>query len=109
MSLPKDVRLHVLAGDAYQHIATYVDDAGDPIDLSGETITMKIYSKSTLLITLTEGSGLTISALAGQITIDLTGAQTDTLDGLPDRRYVLRLDDIETTIMWGVIDVSLPV
>lgn len=107
MSLPDKYIIRGVTADSYELIVDYVDKTtGLPIDISGETITAKFYSDDVLLLTLTSGSGLTISPSLGRIVITLTGTQTDLLDGKPNRRYVLRLDTSEKTILIGTVEIS---
>jgi len=105
MALPKDVGLQMVAGDAYSHIFDYVDEDGNPIDLTGETITHKFYAGRDLILTLEAGSGLTITAATGRIQMDLIDTETEQLDGLRDRKHVLRLDTSDTTLAVGVVEV----
>lgn len=105
MGLPRDYTIQFVAGDTYQLVVDYVDDDGNVIDLTGETITMKFYSKTLELLSLTGGSGLTITPLVGRIQIDLTSANTTLFSGMPARKYYLRLDTSETTIMTGPVEV----
>ena len=105
MALPRNVTFRLVAGDAFQYIIDYLDDDNVPIDLTGETITYVIYSGRDAVLTLTEGDGLTITAASGRIQINMTSAETGSLDGLLDRKHVLRLDTSETTIMVGRVEV----
>lgn len=106
MALPKDYVIQLVAGDKYQLIVDYQEN-GVAVDLTGETVTMKVYSKDTLLFTLASGTGLTITPATGRIQVDMTSVQTDMLDGKPDRKYVLRLDTSEKTIMRGRVEAVL--
>ncbi len=105
MSLPKDYVVQLVAGDKWDLIVDYLQN-GDPVNITGETVTFKIYADKSLLLTLTSGSGLTITPLAGRIAIALTSVQTTTLKGKKDLRHVLRLDTpSEKTLMVGKVEV----
>lgn len=103
---PQKYVIRAITADSYELIIDYVDEDNLPIDLAGETITLKIFSGDTQVLELTDGSGLTITPASGRIVVDLTGAQTDTLDGRSDRRYTLRLDTSEKTILYGTVEVQ---
>lgn len=105
VSLPKDYVVQLVGNDKYQLIVDYLQD-GVPVDITGETVSFKIYNEKTAFITLTSGSGLTINALVGRITINLTSAQTQSLVGKTQLRHVLRLDTpSEKTLMNGKVEV----
>lgn len=105
MTLPKDYVIQLVGNDKYQLIVDYQLD-GVPVDITGETVSFKIYNDKTVFISLTSGSGLTILPLVGRITIDLTSAQTQSLVGKVELRHVLRLDTpAEKTLMNGKVSV----
>jgi hypothetical protein len=106
MSLPETYTIRAVTLDSYTLTVDYVDKVtGDPIDITGETVTAKFYSDDTLLLTLTDGDGLTVTPATGRVVIALDGTQTDALDGKKNRRYTLRLDTSETTILIGKVEV----
>lgn len=105
MTLPKDYVVQLVGNDKYQLIVDYLQD-GVPVNITGETVTFKIYNDKTVFITLTSGSGLTINALLGRITIALTSVQTQSLVGKTQLRHTLRLDTpSEKTLMNGKVEV----
>lgn len=105
MTLPKDVPIQLVGNDKYQLTVDYLLD-GVPVNLTGETVTFKIYNDKSVYITLTDGSGLTISPTIGRIVIALTSAQTESLIGKVELRHVLRLDTpAEKTLMNGKVSV----
>lgn len=104
MPLPKVVDFRIVTGDVYEHVAEYTDGT-DPIDITGEDVTMDFYSDDTTVFTLTDTDGLSVDGTLGLISIELTSDQTTLLDdGGRKKRYVLRLDTSETTIMVGKIE-----
>lgn|SRR5678815_385581 len=106
MALPDEYTLRFTPSDKFDITIDVLDDAGAVVNLTGETITLKIYSQQTLLLTLSSGSGLTISASIGRIVVALTSAQTESLRAKNDVRYVLRLDSpSERTVLIGRIEV----
>jgi hypothetical protein len=105
VTLPKDVPIQLVGNDKYQLTVDYLLD-GVPVNLTGETVTFKIYNDKSVYITLTDGSGLTISPTIGRIVIALTSAQTESLIGKVELRHVLRLDTpAEKTLMNGKVSV----
>lgn len=71
---------------------TYKDEAGDPINLTTYTGKMQIrtgYSEPDAVVTLTDGSGLTLGGAAGTIAVHVSAAQNAGLDG--KRAYVYDL------------------
>lgn len=105
MTLPKDYPIQLVGNDKYQLVVDYKQD-GLAVNITGETVSFKIYDDKSVFITLTSGSGLTISPTVGRITIDLTSAQTQSLVGKTQLRHVLRLDTpAEKTLMDGKVSV----
>jgi len=105
MTLPKDYVIQLVGNDKYHLTVDYLKD-NLPVDITGETVTFKIYAEKVLVLTLTSGSGLTITPLNGRIVIDLTSAQTASLIGKKNIRHVLRLDTpAEKTLMDGKVEV----
>lgn len=105
MSLPKDYVIQLVGGDKYKLIVDY-KEAGQPVNITGETVSFKIFSDKVEVVSLTSGSGLTITPLTGRIQIDMTSAQTTSLVGKKELRHVLRLTTpSEVTLMNGKVEV----
>lgn len=105
MSLPKDYVIQLVGGDKYKLIVDY-KEAGQPVNITGETVSFKIFSDKVEVVSLTSGSGLTITPLTGRIQIDMTSAQTTSLVGKKELRHVLRLTaPSEVTLMNGKVEV----
>lgn len=63
----------------YDLLATWKNDAGTPIDLTGFTAELQVratYPETTAALTLTDGAGITLGGAAGTIQIHITAAQT---------------------------------
>jgi hypothetical protein len=97
-------------GRNLQFTVVWQDDAGTPINLTGYTAAFAIASgyNQTPLISLSVGSGITITALTGTIAISCSAALTDTLTG---SGYVAELvltsaSGVETSLLKGYIPTS---
>lgn len=104
--VPKEETIRLVPNDKYGLTIDIVDDNDVIVNLTGETISLKVYSKDTLILTLTSGSGLTVTPLIGRVVLALSAAQTLSLKGKSDLRYVLRLDSpSEQTVLIGRVEV----
>jgi len=82
----------------------YQSDGVTPKDLTGETITMdikKTYQDAAAFLTLSSGSGLTITVLTGTIVIAFTAAQATSLFGYP---WVFDIKSVEGAVIYTVIE-----
>ena len=90
----------------------YTDaDATLPLDLTGYTARMKIRQdpSATVIISLTNGSGITLGGTAGTIIVVISAAVTTTLDDGYVYRYDLELiaaDGAVTRLVKGLITVD---
>lgn len=109
MAGPQKHRLELVRGDAHELIVSYVDSDSVAIDISGETVVATFYDDETVILTLTDGSGLTVDGPNGLITLDVTSDQVEDLVGLTDVYYKLQLTTSETTILIGRVNVWEPV
>jgi hypothetical protein len=69
----------ITRGDSYKITVRYKDEAGAPISLAGQTPKLQIRAGvgvAAVLLTLTVGSGLTVTPAAGQIDVRLSPLQT---------------------------------
>ena len=85
---PVNLDIEIQQGDDEQGVYIAKDSTGTPIDLTNYTSKMviaKTYDSATPLITLTDGSGTTITPIQGKFQWDLTHTQTDSLD---EKNYV---------------------
>jgi hypothetical protein len=94
-------------GDTLRPIQITLKLNGTPIDLTGNTYILKIFSASdateTALVTFSTSSGITIDPTAGQITI----SQVSALDTLAEGTYEYNLKETNgsgniTTIVQGL-------
>lgn len=76
-------------GTTLTRIVTWVDADGNAVDLTGYTATFKIWASRQVaaaagatLLSLSNGSGLTLGGTAGTVQIDITAAQTAALSFL---------------------------
>lgn len=75
---PAKERIRTYAGDTIQRRITVTDAAGDEIDLSSHTVVAAVVNSSgSAVLSLTEGSGITVTG--GKIDWTITDEQTDTL------------------------------
>jgi len=69
-------------GATWSLALTWNDDGGDPINLTGYTARMQVrpsYDASTTVLSLTNGSGLTLGGAAGTVTLRVEAATTTTV------------------------------
>lgn len=97
-------------GRDFAFTAYWQDPTTAPINLTGYTATFSLAADyaQTPIVTLTAGSGITITPLLGEVDVTLTGAQTDLLTG---SGYVAELvltsgSGYETSLLKGYIGVS---
>jgi hypothetical protein len=87
----------------------YQDSTGTPINLTGYTATFAIgnsYNGATVL-TLTVGSGITITASTGTITVHATSSQTAITDGSYVAELVITSSaGVATSLLKGAIVVK---
>lgn len=100
-------RLLIERGDTLSRQIDWDDSDGDPIDLTGYTITCSIVVGE-ISFALTEGSGLTVDDNDGQITLTLSRAQTATFEEQFGtwRLYALSGGGVGTTLAEGLVFVS---
>lgn len=63
-SIPGELNITCYKGDSLYKTLTFTDGNGDPLDLSTATVTMQVRRKAgeDILLTLAEGTGLTVSS-----------------------------------------------
>jgi len=98
----------VWRGETFSRVITWYDSSDALIDLTSYTAKMYIRNKGgTLLLELTNSSGLTLGGTAGTITWLMTSAQTSLLS-IGDNPYDLKLTTGGGTVVYliyGVITV----
>lgn len=100
-------------GSDYATTVTYTDDSGDPVNLTGYTSRMqvrKFAGSASPVITLTNTSGMTITAATGVIAVSITAAA---LAAIPAGSYVYDLEIASGAsvikLLSGAFDVSAEV
>lgn len=101
-------------GSDYQATVAYTDDSGDPVNLTGYTARMQVRQfagSSVPFLTLTNTSGLAITAATGVIVISISAAA---LALLPAGEYTYDLEIIDgsakvTKLLQGNFDVDAEV
>lgn len=72
--------LCVYRRDTFEHQLLWLDANGAPVDLNGYTAKMEVRkteSSTTVIMTATDGDGITLGGVAGTVDILLTPAKTD--------------------------------
>lgn len=93
--------LSFVPGDDFELTVTWTDPDANPINLTGYTASFKVELPGDDL-ELTLGDGITVDALAGELTIHI--GHTETAEWDTDYGYRLRVtsaEDIVTTLMAG--------
>ena len=107
----KEVNYNIIQGDNFQLALTYTDSSGSAINLTGASAYMEVRDKpggQILCATASgapsaAGDGITFTASAGQININLTSAKTSVFI-TPRAAYQLQLTSatgIKTTLLTG--------
>lgn len=94
--------LQIRAGDAYECHVDYVTELGEPVAVVRAAIAMTITATGMTDIVLIDGAGLVVSD-DGSIDVALTAEQTTQLSGKAHRRYQIRRNDTEVTVLVGDI------
>jgi hypothetical protein len=107
-----DQDFEMFQGDTKQLVVSVVDGDGLAVDLSGATITWKLFkSKSGNVadVTKTIGNGLTVTnATAGEFTVDL--AEADTVNLIGTYFHEAKVQDIrgyKTVVMVGKVTIHM--
>lgn len=99
-------------GATFNMIATWKDNAGDPIDLTGFTAAaMQVRSKkgsSDKIVDLTLGAGITLGGALGTVTVVISSGVTATIDeteGVYDLELTSAGGDV-TRLLEGKVTIS---
>lgn len=100
-------RLIIEKGDTLSRVIDWDNPGGSAVNLTGYTVTCTIEVGETIH-TLTSGSGLTVDAAQGRITLTLTAAQTNEYDSQYGtwRLRVTSGSGVKTTLAEGLVFVS---
>lgn len=102
---PATRNIALVRGDTYQHLVTFTDEAGDPVDITDYTYTAQVRTHPNSDDVLVAMDTL-VDGPAGTVWLTIDAADTDDLD--PGRRawdLEETADGIVTTIMAGWVDV----
>ena len=77
----QDIDFYVYQGESWSQSYEVTDDSDSPMDLSGYTAKLQVRDRpgGVLLMSLTSGSGITITGLVGKIDMEATAAETNAL------------------------------
>ena len=83
------------------------DSNGDPVNLAGYTSTFCIREDydEPVLLTLTDGDGITIIAAAGQFDLHITHEQSNLPEGTYVAELIATLATVETSLLKGPIPI----
>jgi hypothetical protein len=107
--------LEIKQGATYSIVATWAGSDGSPINLTSYTARLQIresYTATSTLISLTNGSGITLGGSAGTIAITITAAQTAALSAPGSGVYDLEMvsaGGVVTRLLEGVVTISAEV
>jgi len=107
--MANSIVIPVRRGDTVTRTFVLKDDAGDPIDLTGSVVRMNIrIDVLDGVLALASGSGLTVSAADGEVTMTLTEAQTKQLKQGSKSDFELkhRSGGVQTTVLVGAFNVT---
>ena len=94
-------------GATFTRAITYTDAAGAVPDLTGYTARMKIRptkESATVLVSLTDGAGITLAATAPNITISISATDTAALDMTDGQIAVYDLEIVSGSVVTRVIE-----
>lgn len=99
-------RLLIEAGDTLRKVVNWQDSDEDPVDLTGYTVTVNI-TVGEIVYNLTSGSGLTIDAPNGKVTVVLSDTQTAAFTK-QFGKWRLRAESTDnTTLAEGLVFISM--
>lgn len=85
MTLPTLANTELMAGDYHSLVVQLRDSAGEPVDITGYTVTWSLATSATAVAAVTKStatSGITVTdASLGQLTIELLSSDTAPLSG----------------------------
>ena len=88
---------------------TWTDSAGDPIDVTDYSARMQVrqsYTSADAVLSLTNGSGITLGGTAGTIDVNVSATATA---GVAALQYVYDLEVEESSVVTRVVQGSLTV
>lgn len=94
MQSPGYLDLNCYQGANFDYTLTW-QTGGTPVNLTNYSARMQVresYDAGTAIVSLTSGTGITLGGTAGSIVIELSSAQTASLDGTPNKQYIYDLE-----------------
>lgn len=110
MHAPDHMNLTVYQGATFEHVHTCLDERGAPLDFTDATAKLqaKADDKANPILTLTTGSGITLTPTTGTITLTIPATTTAGLPPGPWRYDLLVtwLDGTKARCLAGTITVD---
>ena len=112
MALGNRFDIEINQGATYQLTVTWKDSAGTAINLTGYTARMQVretYSSASTIVSLTDGSGITLGGAAGTIAILISATTTAALTAPFSGVYDLELvsaGGVVTRLLQGAATVT---
>jgi len=94
MQSPGVLDLNCYQGASFDYTLTW-KTSGAPVDLTGYSARMQVrdsYDAGSAIVSLTNGTGITLGGTAGTILVALTSVQTAALDGTSNVQYIYDLE-----------------
>ena len=94
MQSPGYLDLSCYQGANFDYTLTW-QTGGTPVNLTNYSARMQVrdsYDGGSAVVSLTSGTGISLSGTAGSIVIEMTAAQTAALDGTPNTQYIYDLE-----------------
>lgn len=102
---PAELNLVVYGRQTFNTTLIYKDGNGVGIDVSGYTASMAIRSESATVLTLTNGSGITLGS-NGTVAITITTTQLNGLSGVYSYDVLLTSGGVVTALVRGLFTVE---
>jgi len=94
MQSPGYLDLNCWQGANFDYTLTW-ETAGTPVNLTGYSARMQVrsnYDSGTAVVSLTNGTGITLGGTAGTILLEMNASTTAALDGTPNTQYIYDLE-----------------
>ena len=94
MQAPGRLDMSCYQGASFDYTLTW-QTGGTPVNLSGYTARMQVrdgYDGGSAIVSLVNGTGITLGGTAGTIVVALTATETAAIDATPSGQYVYDLE-----------------
>lgn len=94
MQAPGILDLDCYQGATFDYTLTWTT-AGSAVNLTGYTARMQVresYDAGSAIVSLTNGTGITLGGTAGTIVLGLSATATAALDGTPQKQHIYDLE-----------------